>query len=117
MAFSFGELLREKRHAAGLSQRELARRAGLDFSYISKVENGRQPPPAADTVVQLCSILGAPVDEMLAAVGKIPEEVQKKISTSPAAQGFLQEAGLMKLSEEEWRRLADILRGLREQTR
>jgi transcriptional regulator with XRE-family HTH domain len=116
MALSFGELLREKRRAAGLSQRELAKRAGLDFSYISKVENGRQRPPAADTVVRLCNILGTPVDEMLAAVGKIPDEVEKKISTSPAAQGFLQEAGLMRLSEEEWRRLADVLRGLREET-
>jgi transcriptional regulator with XRE-family HTH domain len=116
MALSFGELLREKRRAAGLSQRELARRAGLDFSYISKVENGRHPPPAADTVVRICSILGTPADEMLATVGKIPDEVEKRISTSPAAQGFLQEAGLMKLSEEEWRRLADALRGLREET-
>ncbi len=112
----FGEVLREKRRAAGLSQRELAKRAGLDFSYISKVENGRHPPPAADTVVQLCSILNTPPEEMLALIGKIPQQVQQAVSTSQAAQGFLQEAGLMKLSEEEWRRMADALRGLREES-
>jgi HTH-type transcriptional regulator, competence development regulator len=117
MARAFGELLRDKRRASGLSQRELARRAGLDFSYISKIENGRQPPPAADTVVHLCEILGTPPEEMLAAIGKIPEQVHRTVSTSPAAQGFLHEAGLMKLSEDEWRRMVNALRGLREQSR
>ena len=40
MENQFGEALREKRHAAGLSQRELADKIKVDFSYISKVENG-----------------------------------------------------------------------------
>src|SRR5947209_7991555 len=39
----FGPALRAGRLAAGLSQRELAARTALDFSYISKVENGRLP--------------------------------------------------------------------------
>ena len=41
--------------------------AGLDFSYISKLENGRIPPPAADTVVSLCRILKIEPQELLAA--------------------------------------------------
>lgn len=112
---SFGEALREKRRAAGLSQRELARRAGLDFSYISKVENGRHPPPSAETVIELCRILRTPPEEMLALVGKIPEEVEQALSKSAAAQGFLQQAGLMKLSDEEWQQMSSILRRLRGQ--
>lgn len=117
MARSFGGALRERRRAAGLSQRELAKRAGLDFSYISKIENDRSPPPAADTVVQLCRILGTPPEELLALTGKIPSEVQETVSTSAAAQEFLQEAQRMRLSEAEWRRMATALRGLREQSR
>ncbi len=54
---TFGELLREKRRTAGVSQRELAAGAGLDFSYISKLENGRIPPPAADTAFAIARSL------------------------------------------------------------
>jgi predicted transcriptional regulator len=38
MENQFGDALREKRRVAGVSQRELADRVNVDFSYISKVE-------------------------------------------------------------------------------
>lgn len=114
MARTFGAALLERRRAAGLSQRQLAGRAGLDFSYISKVENDRLPPPAADTVVKLCRILDTPPEEMLALTGKIPSQVQETVSTSTAGQEFLQEARRLKLSEAEWRKMATALRRLRE---
>lgn len=117
MARSFGEALREQRRAAGLSQRELADRAGLDFSYISKIENNRLPPPSADTVLKLCRILGAPAEEFLALTGKIPSGVEESVSTSAAGQGFLQEAGRMKLSDAEWRRMLTALQRLRGRSR
>src|SRR5690348_3299277 len=41
----FGPALRDRRRAAGLSQRELATRIGLDFSYISKVEKRTRAAP------------------------------------------------------------------------
>lgn len=113
MVQSFGTALRERRRAAGLSQRELAERAGLDFSYISKVENERLPPPAADTVVKLCHVLETAPEELLALTGKIPSQVQRTVSSSVAAQDFLREAQEMKLSDEEWRRMASTLRRLR----
>lgn len=113
MMQSFGTALRERRRAAGLSQRELAARAGLDFSYISKVENDRLPPPAADTVVKLCHVLETAPEELLALTGKIPSQVQRTVSRSVAAQDFLREAQEMKLSDEEWKRMANTLRRLR----
>ena len=109
--------MRERRRVAGLSQRQLAERAALDFSYISKLENDRLPPPAADTVVQICRVLGIPPGELLALAGKIPSKVREGVSTSAAAQDFLQEAQQMKLSDAEWRRMAGTLRRLRERPR
>ncbi len=38
----FGERLRELRLATGLSQEELAHRAGLDRTYVSSCERGRR---------------------------------------------------------------------------
>jgi transcriptional regulator with XRE-family HTH domain len=110
---SFGEALRDLRRSAGFSQRELALRAGLDFSYISKVENGRTPPPAADTVVKLCRIMGAAPEHLLSLTGKIPSDVQQTVSASPAAQEFLREAQRVGITDEDWRMLKQGLRKLR----
>lgn len=35
------------REKAGMTQAELARRAGVDRSYLSKIENGKQKPSFA----------------------------------------------------------------------
>jgi len=39
-----GQNLRRYRHAAGLSQEELAHRAGLDRTYLSDIERGIRNP-------------------------------------------------------------------------
>lgn len=111
MDTTFGAMLRTIRQQAGLSQRELAQRAKLDFSYISKVENGRLPPPAADTIVLLCSILGVAADDLLAATRKLPSEVEENISASASAQQFLREA--QGLTEEQWQQLTQRLHQLK----
>jgi transcriptional regulator with XRE-family HTH domain len=109
----FGTALRARRRAAGLSQRELAARIGLDFTYISKVENGRLPPPAADTIVAICGVLESAPEDLLALTGKIPTLVQQTVSSSTTAQQFLREAQQMALTDEEWARLVQALRVLR----
>src|ERR1051326_7166082 len=98
----FGSALRARRRAAGLSQRALATRTGLDFSYISKVENGRLPPPAADTIVAICRVLDTAPEDLLALTQKIPTAVQQTVSRSTAAQRFLREAQQMALTDDEW---------------
>ena len=114
MAESFGTKLREYRRQANMSQRELARRIGRDFSYISKVENDRLPPPAADTVVKICEVLNIETDELLALTGKLPSDVQSSVSTSKRAQRFLREVQELALSEEEWDLMIHSLQRLRE---
>lgn len=113
MSNTFGNVLREYRRAAGISQRELAQKANLDFSYISKIENGRTPPPAADTIVLICRILNMEPEELLALTGKIPSEVHADISSSKAAQEFLRTAKEMKLSDTEWSEITQSLKDRR----
>jgi len=114
MEETFGQKLRVLRRATGVSQRKLADRVGVDFSYISKLENDRLPPPAADTVVRICEALSVAPDELLAASGKMPPQVQRSIGSSPAAIHFLRSAQTMKLSEAEWKQLSEQLKRLRE---
>jgi transcriptional regulator with XRE-family HTH domain len=114
MKETFGQKLRTLRRAAGITQRELAKKVGVDFSYISKLENDRLPPPAADTAVKISGALGITPDELVAATGKIPPQIQQSVGSSPAAIRFLRTAQAMELSEAEWQQLRDQLRRLRE---
>ena len=110
---TFGQTLKEIRRSKGVTQRQLAAAVGVDFSYISKVENDRMPPPAADTIVKICEKLGVPSDELLAMTGKMPTPVKEAISENPAAQQFLREAQTMTLTNDEWGALTRQLKKLR----
>lgn len=110
---TFGQTLKEIRRSKGVTQRQLASAVGVDFSYISKVENDRMPPPAADTIVKICEKLGVLSDELLAMTGKMPTPVKEAISENPAAQQFLREAQTMTLTDDEWGALRQQLKKLR----
>lgn len=55
---TFGQRLRELRAAAGLTQAQLAERAGVPHSYYGDLERGRRPNPQWDTVRRLAAALG-----------------------------------------------------------
>lgn len=42
MLVAFGQAVREARAQAGVSQEDLAHRAGIDRSYMSSIERGEQ---------------------------------------------------------------------------
>ena len=71
------------------------------------------PPPAADTIVKICGVLGVPSDELLAMTGKMPTLIKEAISEKPAAQQFLREAQTMTLTDDEWGILTQQLKKLR----
>jgi transcriptional regulator with XRE-family HTH domain len=60
------DLVREARKRAGLTQRELAARAGTTQSAIARLESGRTRP-AFDDVLRLVRICGFDLDIMLVA--------------------------------------------------
>lgn len=71
---AFGVRLRELRRQQGLTQRELASRVHLDFTYLSKIENGADVPGEA-AVHRLADALKTDRDELLALAGKVPAEM------------------------------------------
>ncbi|MCG8607718.1 helix-turn-helix domain-containing protein [bacterium] len=110
---TFGQALRLKRRSKGVTQRELASKVGVDFSYISKLENDRLPPPSAGTIENIAEALDVAPEELLALTGKVPSAVQGTLGTSSEAISFLQEAVDMNLSDFEWQRLRSHLKELR----
>ncbi|MCH8291843.1 helix-turn-helix transcriptional regulator [Candidatus Poribacteria bacterium] len=113
MTNTFGQKLKEIRRSKGVTQRDLAEKVGVDFTYISKVENDRNPPPAADTIVKICEGLGVPPDGLLAMTGKMPTPIKEIIRENPAALQFLRQAQTMTLTADEWGMLTQQLKQLR----
>ncbi|MCR4407346.1 MAG: helix-turn-helix domain-containing protein [Anaerolineae bacterium] len=76
MSTRFGELLREYRRRARLSQKDLAERTGYHPSYINRLERGRRMPPRQyGTIQDLAAILQLTQEEtnaLLAAAGLEP---------------------------------------------
>jgi len=110
---TFGEKLKEIRRQQDISQRELAKTVGVDFSYISKIENDRLPPPAADTIIKISNALDIPEEILLSESGKLPSNVKNMISKKPKAVLFFQQAEKMDLSPAEWDELTSKLKTLR----
>lgn len=110
---TFGAKLRSLRRARGISQRELAQRVKVDFSYISKVENDRLPPPAADTIEKICQELGVRTDELMGLTNKLPTDLRQMLVENKVARDFMREAQSMSLSDSEWHKLAGRLKRLR----
>ena len=72
---TFGENVRELRKEGGISQRELAGTVGIDFTYLSKIENDRMEPPSEDTIRRIAEALGASVDDLLVLADRFPSDL------------------------------------------
>ena len=69
---TFGQRLRELRTDRGLTQRELAGKAGISITYLSKLETGALPPPRERTILALADFLNADQAELFGLARKLP---------------------------------------------
>ncbi len=65
----FGEELKKARKASGLTQEELAARAGLHNTYISLLERNRKSP-TLDSLFRICKALGISASSLIEQVEK-----------------------------------------------
>ena len=85
---TFGPRLRELRKAKGLSQRALGKMAGVNFTYISKIENEKldfAQFPSKQLIRSMADALDADVDELLLLAQKIPEQIKQRVIERPDA--------------------------------
>lgn len=80
---TFGQLLREKRIAKGLSLRKFAHLVGVSPTYLSQVEQDNVDPPTADRVKRMAELLGENQDEWNALAGRVAEELPEIINEEP----------------------------------
>jgi HTH-type transcriptional regulator, competence development regulator len=82
---NFGERVRELRKEQGMSQRELANRAGIDFTYLSKIENTRMDPPSEKVILRIAEALNTDADQLTVLAGKVPSYVVDILRENPEA--------------------------------
>ncbi len=71
----FGHLIRQARKDKGYSQRALAALLGLDFTYLSKLENNRADyAPKEEVIRSLAEQLGLEAEELIFLAGRIPQK-------------------------------------------
>jgi transcriptional regulator with XRE-family HTH domain len=99
---AFGVRLRELRRERGFTQRQLAALVHLDFTYLSKLENGADVP-GEQAVKRLAEVLQSDPDELLSLAGKLPSELREWTTNDQRAVRLLRR--LPQLSAEIRERL------------
>ncbi|HEY4024293.1 MAG TPA: BTAD domain-containing putative transcriptional regulator [Pseudonocardiaceae bacterium] len=87
-ATEFGAILRAHRRTAGLTQQELATRAGMSLAAVRDLEQGRRHRPRPDSVTRLAGALGlAPTEtQQLVGARETAPAMTGADSTDPARQ-------------------------------
>ena len=78
--------MRERRTQAGLTQAELAERAGVSRQLVAAVEAGRNVP-AVDAALRLAGALGTTADELFADSSAKPETAGQGHGRDASHQG------------------------------
>ena len=94
----FGGTVRKMREQHRISQRDLADKLGIDYSYISKFENGHQDPPSEEIIIKMAEIFGVNKYDLIILAGKTPTDFARLIRINNDVQKYLEK--IIKEQEE-----------------
>ncbi|MAX38809.1 MAG: transcriptional regulator [Gimesia sp.] len=83
---TFGKRLRELRKERDLSQKALAEKVAINFTYLSKIETERldfAQFPSEELICKLASVLDTDKDELLILAKKIPAKIKERVFERP----------------------------------
>lgn len=63
------KLIKELRQKLGMTQTELARKAGIKQGVLSYIESGKTKNPRIDTMQAIAAALGVPVERLMKKAG------------------------------------------------
>lgn len=99
---TFGQKIKRLRKAKRITQLELAERIGVDFTYVSKIENDRtMRSPAESTIRKIAEVLGTDSEDLILLANKIPQNLQDTIVQDTLAVDFLRTVSKFNSDERE----------------
>lgn len=106
---TLGTYIKELRKKKALTQRQLAEAAGVDFTYLSKIENDRlEHSPSLKTLQTLADVLQTDELDLLALADKMPP-LLREIADTPEALQFFRKAARIARSPQDWQTLSQHL--------
>jgi HTH-type transcriptional regulator, competence development regulator len=109
----FGELLKTLRKEKRMSQRKLGELAGIDFTYISKIENGTQAPPSEDVIRKIAELLEVDAHKLILSANKIPSDYQESILRNKDVEAlhvlFKKIQYPNQVNDEKWGKIMEVL--------
>lgn len=105
----FGTQIRNLRTKKGISLRDFADMVKIDFTYLSKIENGKVDPPSEEKIRTMASLLGVEAEELLSLAGKISsEQIRKAVESNPDVGILLRKLQSRKLTNDQVKKMLTI---------
>lgn len=106
---NFGHLLKTLRLSAGIGLRQLSRNINVSPTYLSLIENGKQPPPTAGRIAQLEKALKVPAGYLLSVTGGLKSDMASFAREIPEVEDFLNMAVKNSMTSADFMELTGFL--------
>ena len=94
----------------GITQRELAARIGVDFTYVSKIEhNALAYPPSEATIRAIARELEEDGYEYIELADKLSPQIKRLIERHPPIVAFLRVLDQRSISLEVWQQILALV--------
>lgn len=105
----FGGRIRELRTRKGISLRDFADMVHIDFTYLSKIENGKVDPPSEEKIRAMANKLDVEAEELLGLAGKISsEQIRKAVESNPDVGILLRRLQSRELTRDQLKEMLNI---------
>jgi len=105
---NFGVTIKNLRRERKITQRSLAEKVGVDFTYISKIENERlENYPSIDIIIKIAQALGTDADELILLAKKVPDTIRETIVDNELAAAFLRK--FPQMSPDKRKKIKEII--------
>ena len=109
---NFGSRIRQLRVDKGISLRDFAGMIGIDYTYLSKIENGKVDPPSEDRIRVIARELGENEEDLLGMAGKFSsDQIRKVVEEHPEVGKLLRRIQSRQLTSNQLKRMLDIASG------
>lgn len=108
---TFGNHIKTLRKKRRMTQRELADQLGVNFTYISKIENDKlEVLPSEDLIRRMAGVLAADAEELLDLAGKLDlKQLQQVAKDVPQAGVLLRRIQSGQLTDKQWREIRSVI--------
>ena len=108
MRKSFGSTLRNLRRQQGLGLRMAAEELGVSAAYLSRIEQGKEPPPRPEVIGRMATLLGG--GDALFILAEVAEpHITEFLAKTPSARNFLRSVISAGWTDEDFLRLTSYI--------